>query len=54
LNEEAREFRWLTPAAARRLPLNTPTRILLRAVLKPLPASKKPAPASATRKKSHG
>jgi phosphoglycolate phosphatase len=32
LNEEAREFRWLTPAAAMELPLNTPTRILLCAV----------------------
>ena len=37
LNEEAREFRWLKPAAARELPLNTPTRILLLAVLKSLP-----------------
>ena len=32
LNEEAREYRWLTPAAAFELPLNTPTRILLEAV----------------------
>ena len=34
LNEEAREHRWLTPAQALRLPLNTPPRILLRAVRK--------------------
>lgn len=33
LNEEAREFRWLPPAAAIGLPLNTPTRILLEAVM---------------------
>ena len=33
LNEEAREFRWLPLAAALELPLNTPTRILLEAVL---------------------
>lgn len=32
LNEEAREHRWVTPAQALRLPLNTPTRVLLRAV----------------------
>ena len=32
LNEEAREFRWVTPAQALRLSLNTPTRILVRAV----------------------
>jgi hypothetical protein len=29
LNEEAREYRWLAPAAALQLPLNTPTRTLL-------------------------
>jgi len=34
LNEEGREFRWLAPAAAKKLPLNTPTKILLRAVMK--------------------
>ena len=32
LNDEAREYRWLTPAAARALPLNRPTRVLLDAV----------------------
>ena len=32
LNEEAQEFRWLTMTAAMKLPLNTPTRILLEAV----------------------
>jgi phosphoglycolate phosphatase len=32
LNDEAREYRWLSPAQALRLPLNTPTRNLLRAV----------------------
>jgi hypothetical protein len=36
LNEEGREFRWLPPAAAKRLPLNTPTKILLDAVMKNL------------------
>ena len=34
LNEEGREFRWLTPAAAKKLPLNAPTKILLDAVMK--------------------
>jgi len=33
LNEEGLEFRWLKPAAALKMPLNTPTRILLEAVL---------------------
>jgi ADP-ribose pyrophosphatase YjhB (NUDIX family) len=33
LNEEAREFRWLTMADALALPLNDPTRVLLEAVL---------------------
>ena len=32
LNDEAREFRWVTLDEARALPLNTPTRILLDAV----------------------
>ena len=32
LNEEAREFRWVTPSRALRLPLNKPTRTLLAAV----------------------
>ena len=34
LNEEGREFRWLKFADAKKLPLNTPTKILLEAVLK--------------------
>jgi phosphoglycolate phosphatase len=34
LNDEAREFRWVTPAAALKMPLNTPTRVLLEAVSK--------------------
>ncbi len=33
LNEEGREFRWLSLAAAKKLPLNTPTKILLKAVM---------------------
>jgi phosphoglycolate phosphatase-like HAD superfamily hydrolase/ADP-ribose pyrophosphatase YjhB (NUDIX family) len=33
LNEEGREFRWLSLAAAKKLPLNTPTKILLNAVM---------------------
>lgn len=32
LNDEAREFRWVTLPAAMKLPLNTPTQILLEAV----------------------
>ena len=32
LNEEAQEFRWVTLSAARALPLNTPTRILIEAI----------------------
>jgi phosphoglycolate phosphatase-like HAD superfamily hydrolase/ADP-ribose pyrophosphatase YjhB (NUDIX family) len=34
LNHEAQEFRWLTPAAAKKLKLNKPTKILLEAVMK--------------------
>jgi ADP-ribose pyrophosphatase YjhB (NUDIX family) len=33
LNDEAREFKWLTPAEAMKLPLNQPTRTLLNAVI---------------------
>lgn len=33
LNEEAQEFRWVSPAQALALPLNQPTRILLEAVI---------------------
>lgn len=33
LNEEAQEYRWLAPSAALELPLNTPTAVLLRAVM---------------------
>jgi phosphoglycolate phosphatase-like HAD superfamily hydrolase/ADP-ribose pyrophosphatase YjhB (NUDIX family) len=33
LNDEAREFRWVTTAAALKMPLNTPTRVLLEAVI---------------------
>jgi phosphoglycolate phosphatase-like HAD superfamily hydrolase/ADP-ribose pyrophosphatase YjhB (NUDIX family) len=33
LNEEGREYRWVAPAAALKMRLNTPTRILLRAVM---------------------
>ena len=36
LNEEANDHRWVAPAAALRMDLNTPTRILLEVVLKPL------------------
>jgi phosphoglycolate phosphatase len=32
LNEEAQEFRWMTVANALKMPINTPTRILLEAV----------------------
>ena len=41
LNEEAREFKWLPLAAARKLALNRPTRILLAAVSKAKPATRK-------------
>lgn len=34
LNEEGREFRWVKLAAAKKLKLNTPTKILIQAVLK--------------------
>jgi ADP-ribose pyrophosphatase YjhB (NUDIX family)/phosphoglycolate phosphatase-like HAD superfamily hydrolase len=34
LNEEGREFRWLAPDDALKLPLNQPTKILIEAVLK--------------------
>lgn len=34
LNDEAREFQWVTPVEALKLPLNTPTRVLLEAVLR--------------------
>jgi len=34
LNDEARESRWVSTAGALELPLNTPTRILLEAVMK--------------------
>lgn len=34
LNDEAREFRWISTAGALKMPLNTPTRILLEAVWK--------------------
>lgn len=33
LNEEARDYRWLKPEEALKLPLNTPTRVLLEKVL---------------------
>lgn len=33
LNDEAQEFRWVTPDDAMKLPLNEPTRVLLEAVL---------------------
>lgn len=32
LNDEAEQFRWMKPAEALKIPLNTPTRILLEAV----------------------
>jgi hypothetical protein len=37
LNHEAQEFRWLTPAVAKKLKLNKPTKILLEAVEKVSP-----------------
>ena len=38
LNDEAEEFRWLSPEAAMQLPLNTPTRVLLSEWLRNRPA----------------
>jgi len=35
LNHEAQEFKWLKPAAAMKLKLNKPTKVLLEAVMKP-------------------
>jgi len=37
LNDEGREFKWLPLAAARRLPLNRPTKILIDAIIKKSP-----------------
>ena len=33
LNDEAYEFRWVAPAVALKMPLNTPTKILLEVVM---------------------
>jgi phosphoglycolate phosphatase len=33
LNDEANDYRWVTPSAALKMELNTPTRILIEAVL---------------------
>jgi ADP-ribose pyrophosphatase YjhB (NUDIX family) len=41
LNDEGFEFKWLALAAARKLPLNRPTKILLDAVLKSGPARRR-------------
>lgn len=41
LNEEAREFKWLSLAAAKKLPLNKPTKILIEAVEKILKAKRR-------------
>ncbi len=49
LNDEGREFRWLDEAGARKLPLNTPTKILLEAVCKsasPRPRSRAASPSA--------
>jgi len=53
LNEEGREFKWLTLPAAKKLKLNRPTRILIEAVLKQQkPQRGKAAPKS--RKRGRG
>jgi len=41
LNDEAREFRWVTTAAALAMPINQPTRNLLLAVTAPKPETEK-------------
>jgi phosphoglycolate phosphatase len=40
LNEEGREYRWMTLAEAKKLKLNRPTRILIEAVMKKMRAGK--------------
>ena len=58
LNDEGREFRWLSMADAMKLPLNHPTKVLLEAVMKQLPATRavqetaRPAKASKTGQKN--
>jgi phosphoglycolate phosphatase len=57
LNDEGREFRWLKFADAKKLPLNTPTKILLEAVFKKAkssPARKAPSTPKKNPKKSRG
>jgi phosphoglycolate phosphatase len=50
LNDEAREFRWVTAAEAVEFDLNLPTRILLDAVLTlPTPAATPPGPSTGPR-----
>jgi ADP-ribose pyrophosphatase YjhB (NUDIX family) len=55
LNEEGREFRWLSLADAKKLPLNKPTKILINAVLKqkgPVPAPRRAAKSKTVKRKS--
>ena len=47
LNEEGREFRWVTPAQALAMPVNGPTRVLLKAI------SRTSTRGNSERKKSH-
>ncbi len=49
LNDEAREFRWVTPGEALALPLNVPTRTLLLAVGRPGGSPAQPDSTFATR-----
>ncbi|MDE3066017.1 MAG: NUDIX domain-containing protein [Verrucomicrobiota bacterium] len=53
LNDEAHEFRWLAPAAAGKLALNTPTRILVDAVLETLRTPAGRARRGSNRRKTH-
>ena len=47
LNDEGREFRWLKPVDARRMPLNSPTITLLNAVFKTKPSIRRKAKTAA-------
>jgi hypothetical protein len=52
LNDEAREFRWVTPDQALAMPINQPTRTLLRAVMKS-PGGRKAKAKSKVRQRTH-
>jgi len=53
LNDEAREFRWVKTAEALKMPLNTPTRILLEAIVKRAGRARSPQRAAKHKKKQN-